>query len=318
MPPKSLFALALSATCACANTGAIPRAPVAATARAEPRRAVAPSPTVARAAPAAPTFDPSALAFRTAVEGWVQRAGARAHRSLSLSQLSDARATSWEPGTYAFDATVRDDGNGERVAFRGFARRRSYRGAPWLAREDFFERSVAECFALRGAGEWLSAHPEVLRCARVSLEALTFVWSLTTADVTTMCAESTPAHGLPIRGCWLEPGAPAEILPGAFDYGVGGRDALFGRFATAASRVVRVRIDEPGRVSRASSARGALRVVPSPSEPDLGPLTELIVREEPGSEAGVTTLRLSTETESRRCVRRARWTCEPVQSGITR
>jgi hypothetical protein len=315
MHSKALLALALSSASACAHTvtRTTARAPVASRAATRP---VAPTPTVQPPHAPPPPLDLSSLSLRAAVEGWVRRAGERAGRRLSLAAVSEPRATPWERDSHAFDATVRDEDSHERVTLSGLASRMSYRGAPWIAREDFFERNVAEAFALRGAAEWLSARPEVFGCARVALEALTFVWFLTTADATTMCAETTPAHGLPIRGCWVERSAPTGIEPGSFDYWGGGRPALRGRFATTANHTVRVSIDEQGRVSRASSARGPLRVASRTSAPDLGPLAELVVRVEPATEAGVTALLLSSETESRRCVRRARWTCEPVRAGL--
>ncbi len=262
-------------------------------------------------------MDPESVSLGATLRTWVADAATDTGRPLVLLRMTaPEHAYSDQMMT---EAAVRDERSGAAVILRLFVQSPPFLSMQWR-RAEVHRDSIARAVAIRAVEDWLNDRPELVAVSRQQLQGAAVLWTLSTAQSTTVCAAETPPHGPIIESCWTEREPIATVPFDAIEYEYGRRNHLRVAYSLRDSgRRVRVRIDEQGRASRAEAraprgAFGPARSVATIAQPAITALAFVEATIDPRTDQRV--VHFSTETERTSCVHTDRWRCEPVASAL--
>jgi hypothetical protein len=258
--------------------------------------------------------DPESISLTATLRQWVADAATNTGRPLALVRMTAPRAHTTDRlmGTLA---TVRDERSGEVMIVPLAVQRPPFLAIQWQ-REEIQRDAITRTVAIRAVEDWLNDRPELVAVSRQRLDGTAVLWTLSTAQSTTVCASETPPHGPVIESCWTEREPIATVPHDAIEYEYGHRNHLRVTYTLRETGTrVRVRIDEQGRASRAEApgprrSFGRARSVAPLAQPTITALAFVEATIDPRTDQRV--VHFSTEIERRSCVRTDRWRCAPV------
>ncbi|MBL8685496.1 MAG: hypothetical protein JNK05_40345 [Myxococcales bacterium] len=258
---------------------------------------------------------PYSPSMRRQIAQWVTEASRLSERSLSVVCAGSASRVAWERGLFSIDCAVRDDASGYERAYRVFATA-TYEHlpamTPWNDRMQFAKHCAAD-FALASMQSWLEAHHDLLGVHSTEPSVHPRLLAYRTANTSTVCVSSQPAHDAPYDACWSEPGMVDRIDERSFDFARDGDRVgavrYDARMPDATVARVRVTFNEEGR-ARMSRGRAAARALATTAFPATGPLALLSARTQRLTGAGPLAIEWFSERQWLRCELIDRWRCQ--------